>query len=206
MLFLVTFFFRDGVSLSRFIVVKCGSSDEHPLFQKRVFQCLFDWDLLYKHFDPLRGLALFPVLSSAGVAPLPPCFHKLLSETVTTFAVDVPSRRWRHLPVVRAVQYESPPLLLLAVWRKLPRDVYLFSKLKLRTVVFSQRRMISFLFCLAVLPTCYLLHDSRLLGLTLRSSAPVCCCHRVCWARGRLAFAQEAVRCPPSFLLDWICM
>ena len=51
--------------------------------------------------------------------------------------------------------------------------------------------MISFLFCLAVLPTRYLF------GLTLRPSAPVCCCDRVSWARGRLAFAQEAVRCPP---------
>ena len=46
------------------------------------------------------------------------------------------------------------------------------------------------LFCLAVLLTCYLLHDSRLLGLTLRPSAPVCCCHRVSWARGRPALAQ----------------
>ena len=39
--------------------------------------------------------------------------------------------------------------------------------------------------CLLVVP--------RLLGLTLRHFAPVCCCHRVSWARGRLAFAQEAV-------------
>ena len=61
--------------------------------------------------------------------------------------------------------------------------------------------MISFLSSLAVLPTCYLLHDSRLLSLTLRPSAPVCCCHGVSWTRGRLAFAQEAVRCPPLFFL-----
>ena len=46
-------------------------------------------------------------------------------------------------------------------------------------VVFRQMRMISFLSGLAVFPTCYLLHDSRLFGLTLRPSAPVCCCHRV---------------------------
>ena len=44
---------------------------------------------------------------------------------------------------------------------------------------------------------------SCLLGLTLRPSAPVCCCHRVSWTRGRLAFAQEAVRCPPPFLLHF---
>ena len=33
-------------------------ADEHPLFQKRVFQGLFDWYLLYKHFDPLCGFSL----------------------------------------------------------------------------------------------------------------------------------------------------
>ena len=33
-------------------------ADEHPLFQTHVFQGLFDWDLLYKHFDPLCGLSL----------------------------------------------------------------------------------------------------------------------------------------------------
>ena len=55
-----------------------------------------------------------------------------------------------------------------------------------------------FFCCLAVLPTCYLIFDSHLFGLTLRPSAPVCCCHRVSWARGRLAFAQEAVRVSSS--------
>ena len=40
-----------------------------------------------------------------------------------------------------------------------------------------------------------------LLGLTLRPSAPFCCCHRDSLTRGRLAFAQEAVRDPPSFSL-----
>ena len=65
--------------------------------------------------------------------------------------------------------------------------------------------MISFLSSLAVLPTCYLLHDSRLLGLTLRPSAPVCCCHPVSWARGRLAFAQEAVRVSPSLSSRFSC-
>ena len=34
------------------------------------------------------------MFSSAGVAPLPPCYHKLLSVTVTTFAV-FPS--WMYL-------------------------------------------------------------------------------------------------------------
>ena len=41
-----------------------------------------------------------------------------------------------------------------------------------------------------------LLDASRLLGLTLRPSAPVCCCHRDSLTRWRLALAQEAVRGP----------
>ena len=69
-----------------------------------------------------------------------------------------------------------------------------------RTVVFLRMRMTSFLSGLAVLLTCYLLHDSRLLGPTLRPSAPVCCCHRVSWTRRRLALAQETARCPPFIL------
>ena len=43
-----------------------------------------------------------------------------------------------------------------------------------------------------------LLDVSRLLGLTLRHSAPVCCCHRDSLTRWRLAFAQEAVRVASS--------
>ena len=39
-----------------------------------------------------------------------------------------------------------------------------------------------------------LLDVSRLLGLTLRPSAPVCCCHPDSLTRGRLAIEQEAVR------------
>ena len=50
---------------------------------------------------------------------------------------------------------------------------------------------------LCYLPTCHLFRDSRPLGLTLRLSTPVCCCHRVSWTRGRLALAQEAVRVFP---------
>ena len=53
------------------------------------------------------------------------------------------------------------------------------------------------LYCFSVfvfLPTRCLLEVSRLIGLTLRPSAPVCCCHRDSFTRGRLAFAQEAVR------------
>ena len=139
------------------------------------------------------------MLSSGGVAPLPPGFHKLLSVTVTTFAVfslqDVPSWWWRQLHVVCVIWYVWPPYLLLAKWRNLPGNSWCrFYVVQFRTVIFRQMRMISFLCGLAVLPTCYLLHDSRLLGLTLRPSAPVFRCHRVSWTRGRLALTQEAVR------------
>ena len=47
-------------------------------------------------------------------------------------------------------------------------------------------------------PRVCLLDVSCLLGLTLRSSAPVCCCHRDSLTRGRLAFEQEAVRVSSS--------
>ena len=43
-------------------------------------------------------------------------------------------------------------------------------------------------------PRVCLLDVSRLLGLILRPSAPVCCCHRDSLTRGRLALVQEAVR------------
>ena len=50
--------------------------------------------IYFTNFDPLCGLSPSLELSSAGVAPLPPSFHKLLSVTVTTFAI-FPS--WMYL-------------------------------------------------------------------------------------------------------------
>ena len=49
--------------------------------------------------------------------------------------------------------------------------------------------LLSFLSC----PRVCLLDVSRLLGLTLRPSAPVCCCHRDSLTRGKLAVVQDAV-------------
>ena len=46
-------------------------------------------------------------------------------------------------------------------------------------------------FVLLSCPRVCLLDVSSLLVLTLRPSAPVCCCHRDSLTRGRLAFAQE---------------
>ena len=48
--------------------------------------------------------------------------------------------------------------------------------------------------CAPVCPRGSLLDVSRLLGRTLRPSAPVCCCHQDSLTRWRLAFAQEAAR------------
>ena len=57
-----------------------------------------------------------------------------------------------------------------------------------------------------VLAACYLLHDSRPLGPTLRPSTPVCRCHRDSWTRGRLALAQDAVRCTPSLSVSLLIL
>ena len=135
------------------------------------------------------------MLSSAGVAPLPPGFHKLLSVTVTTFAVfpswmylmggdvncmlsgpsctcDLHISCWQGGDICQAIAAEAFTLFNYALW------------------VFRQMRMISLL---------------SGLGLTLRSSAPVFCCHRFSWARVRLALAQEAVRVSPSLSPRFFC-
>ena len=60
-----------------------------------------------------------------------------------------------------------------------------------------RRTFLSSFFVIVVLLSCSracLLDVSRLLGLTLRLSAPVCSCHRDSLTRRRLAVAQEAAR------------
>ena len=71
------------------------------------------------------------------------------------------------------------------------RDAIAFCLCTLRmTVLF----LFLFLLCAhGCLREC-LLDVSRLLGLTLRPSAPVLCCHRDALTRWRLALAQEAAR------------
>ena len=46
----------------------------------------------------------------------------------------------------------------------------------------------------------------RLLGWTLRPSALVFCCHQFSRTRGWVAFAEEAVRCPPPFFLHSVLL
>ena len=87
----------------------------------------------------------------------------------------------------------------MAKWRKLPgRGRRGFYVAWLRILVFFKRRLLSFFVFLVVLPTRCLLDVSRLLGLTLRPSAPVCCCHWDSLTRWRPVFVQEAVRVSSS--------
>ena len=141
--------------------------------------------------DPLRHFSFFLGLLSAGVAPLPPCSRKLLDETVKTFTV-FPSClylldddlhyscwHWRKLPGGSRRGFHVAVLRILVLFEGLPLSLFFL------------------FFFFFVLPTRCLLDVSRLLGLTLRPSAPVCCCHWDSLTRGTLAFAQEAVRGPP---------
>ena len=86
------------------------------------------------------------------------------------------------------------------------RQLLKLLRFQLRTVIFRQMRMISFLSSLAVLPTCYLLHDSRLLGLTLCVYLLLSVVATGFPGHARLAFAQEAVRCPPLFFLHLVLL
>ena len=63
---------------------------------------------------------------------------------------------------------------------------------------FSLKGCFSPCFFLSSGPRGSLLDVSLLVGLPLRPSDPVCCCHQDSSTRGRLAFAQEAVRDSPS--------
>ena len=146
------------------------------------------------------------MLSSAGVAPLSPGFHKLLSVTVTTFAV-FPS--WMYLLgaddncmlSVSSSTCEPRNCCWQAKWRNLPGD----SWCRFYVVQFRQMRMISFLPSLAVLPTCYLLHVSRLFGLTLCPSAPVFRCHGFLGRAGGWHLCRKPCVFPPSLSPRFFC-
>ena len=133
------------------------------------------------------------------MAPLSPGFLKSLSDTVTTFAV-FPS--WMYLLggddkcMLSGPSSTCDPRI--SCWQggdicqaKAPAAFTLFS-CELRSSFNYGCSPFN-----SVLLSCYLLDVSRLFGLTLRPSAPVFRCHRVSWARGRLAFAQEALRVSP---------
>ena len=89
----------------------------------------------------------------------------------------------------------------MAKWRNLPGPRVFHWGLHVvvpRASNFYEGLLFLCFFGLLSCPRVCLFDVSCLLGLTLRSSAPVCCCHQVSWARGRLAFGQEAVRVSSS--------
>ena len=79
---------RHGGNVHRGSLVFCSSDESPPtFFHKHVFS-RSRWSESSLHtIDRLRHFTSSLVLSSAGVAPLPPCPRKLLDETVKTFAV-----------------------------------------------------------------------------------------------------------------------
>ena len=84
----------------------------------------------------------------------------------------------------------------MAKWRNLPGVIHWVLHVVLPRVHGIKEDLI-FPFVTFVLLSCSrvcLLDVSRLLGLTLRPSALVCCCHRDSLTRVRLAIVQEAVR------------
>ena len=129
----------------------------------------------------IEGLVPLCLLSSAGVAPLSPGFLKLLSDTVTTFAV-FPS--WMYLLggddncMLSVPSSTCDPHI--SCWQggdicqAIATAAFTLFSYELRSS--SNNGWSPFN---PVLLSCYLLHDSRLFGLTLRPSAPVFRCHRV---------------------------
>ena len=66
---------------------KCRRRQKSSLPQTCFFQCLAGGDPVYIQSTLWDNFSFSLWLSSAGVAPLPPCSHKLLDETVKTFTV-----------------------------------------------------------------------------------------------------------------------
>ena len=190
-----------------------GVTDEHPLFQRKRFS------------RPLRlGIYFTNILILSVGFPFSRV-RKCWCGIIATRFSQVAQRDCHDLPFLPpgCTFFGGNDICMLSVpsstcdlhnscwqggWWPLPGDsCWSLYVVQLRTVIFRQMRMISFLSSLAVLPTCFLLHDSRFLGLTLRPSAPVSCCHRVSLTRGRLAFSEEAVRACSLllFLLNFFC-
>ena len=181
-------------------MVKPWSSSNRSLFYCSA-PCLRSigtgWNPKYVQSGSLRRFSFSLGFKSAGVAPLPPCSRKLLDETVKTFAV-FPS--WLHLLDGEDNCMLSVPLstsdLHYSSWQSGEICQVLSTgafTLLCHAFRFSLKGC-SLFFSFVVLPTRRLLDVSCLLGLTLRPSAPVFCCHQDSLTRGRLAFEQEAVR------------
>ena len=97
----------------------------------------------------------------------------------------------------RIIKHERSSLQQMAKWRNLPGVAHWGLHVVVPRASNSYDGLLSF-FSFLSCPRVCLLDVSCLLGLTLRPSAPVCCCHRDSLTRGRLAFEQEAVRVSSS--------
>ena len=142
MLFVGKVFFFGGVSFSRFTVVKCGPSEGLSLMnthssKNAFFKASSNWDLIYKHFDPLCGLSLLRYHQGL-VRFIAASFHKVLSETATTLAVFprectcsmVTTKACCPCHLVRVIS------TLAVEWRNLPGDgCRSFHVVQIRTLV-----------------------------------------------------------------------
>ena len=121
---------------------------------------------------------------SAGVAPLPPCYRKLLDETVNTFAVfsscqqllDCDDNCMLSVPLIK---HERPSLQQMAKWRNLPRVIHWSLHVVVPRVPDFYEGLLSFF--LVVLPT-------RLSARCLLSSRP------------ETASIRSCLLLPPGFL------
>ena len=173
-----------------------------PFLQVRLVQGVAGWNPKYVQSCSLRRISFSLGLKSAGVAPLPPCSRKLLDETIKIFAV-FPS--WLHLLDGEDNCMLSVPLstsdLHYSRWQSGGVVHRGFHVVVPRVQIFCEGLLTSFLLSC---PRVCQLDVSCLLGLTLRPSAPVFCCHQDSLTRGRLAIVQEAVRVLFVLgLLDW---
>ena len=181
----------------------------HPFFQVSVLEGLSDWDPLRALWSSLWAVPCL-MLSSAGVAPLPPGFLKLLSDTVTIFAVfpslmDLLGSEVNCMLSVPSCIRVTSTFAVGRVAKFVRRQLLHLSRCSITHcgLLPIENGLLFALPC--YLPTCHLFRDSRLLGLTLRPSAPVFRCHWVSWTRGSLALAQEAVRVSPFSLSSIFC-
>ena len=141
----------------------------------------------------------------AGVALMPPRFRNIPDETVkalasclviTTFSAVTTDASWLVPSSTNALtnsmwqSSEICEVLSTGAFTLFCHDVHGFTETSHHSQDFLSFVTFVFVSCSRVC----LLVVSRLLGLTLRPSAPVCCCHRASLTRWRLAFEQEAAR------------
>ena len=146
-------------------------SDEHPLFQKRVFKA----SSIGIYFTNILILSVaFPF---SGVIKCRCCtIATKFSQAAQQYSHDLCRFFPRGCTFSMVTTIACCPCHLVRVTSTFAVGrVAKFARRWLPMLLccstahcgFSHMRMISFLLCLAVLPTCYLVHDSCLLGLTL---------------------------------------